>query len=120
MKTLPLILTASLLAGCSAFYKSPVPGTEIRGEIAGVPFSLNSPKQAEMHGVELFIQTATNTFRLVIKDYESKNDPQVIDKASAGRVAEVNATFNGLNSFAEKVTKALAQGTVQGINPIPE
>jgi hypothetical protein len=115
MKTLPLILTASLLAGCSAFYKSPVPGTEIRGEIAGVPFSLNSPKQAEMHGVELFIQTATNTFRLVIKDYESKNDAQVIGKAAAGRVAELDAMFRGISVTAEKI----AAGAASGASPLP-
>lgn len=115
MKTLPLILMASLLAGCSAFYKSPVPGTNIEGKIAGVPFSISSPKQSEMHGVELFIQTATNTFRLTIRDYVSKNDPQVIDKAAAGRVAELDAMFRGISTTAEKI----AAGATSGASPLP-
>lgn len=116
MKTFLLIPILALASGCAMFTpSSPVPSTRINGAIGGIPFSLEAPKQVSAKGIELDMAVATNTFRLRIAELSSLNDPQVIDKASAGRIAETKAMFDGFNGLAGK----LVEGAAKGANPIP-
>jgi hypothetical protein len=116
MKTIACISVVALASGCALFTpSSPVPATRVSGSIGGIPFTLEAPKQVSAKGVELDMTVATNTFRLRIAELSSVNDPQVIDKASAGRIAETKAMFDGFNGLAGK----LVEGAAKGANPIP-
>lgn len=96
--------------GC-ALSKSPVPATRVSGSYAGVPFTLESPKQAEWLGVDVTLTTGTTNFHLHIDSVKALNDPQVIDKASAGRVAEIKAW----SDFADKKVEAAMAGAAKGM-----
>lgn len=121
MKKLNLLLALAsivLIAGCSgcaALTRQPVPATRISGTLGGAPFTLESPKQGEWTGVDLTMSTGVTNFHLHIDSVKAVNDPQVIDKASAGRVAEINAWKDLMATGIEKGGEGIAKGAAKGL-----
>lgn len=110
-KTLLLTLTATLalaVTGCM----NPVPGTRIKGQIGGVPFEVNSPKQTTMKGLMIQHSAGTNHFVLNIAELSSTNDPQVIDKSYAGQAAVLKTIGDIAADVAAKTAAAAAKGVV--------
>jgi hypothetical protein len=75
-----LFLLPLLLAGCVG---SMVPMTKISGTIAGQPFTLQSPKDSELTGLEIIAEGKdtfgnTNTVTLKIQSLKAKMNPDVI------------------------------------------
>lgn len=77
-----------------------------------MPFNITNPQQSGLKGLRLNMHQGTNYFSLEIDEYHSENDPQVIDKASAGRVAEINALGDIAGKIAEKAVAAGAKSVV--------
>ena len=54
-------------------------------------------------------------FSVKFEKWSSTNDPQVIDKASAGRVAEINAYKDLISNAVEAGAAGLAKGAKGGL-----
>ena len=92
-RILPLMLAAVVLAGCSV--GNVVPKTKVSGSIAGKPFSLETPKDNDLVGLQ--IDTETNgTVHLRIEKLTAATNPMVISNAAAGQAAIIGATAEGV------------------------
>ncbi len=97
----------------------PVPGTRIKGQIGGVPFEVNSPKQTTLKGLLIQHHSGTNNFTLNVAELSSTNDPQVIDKAYAGQAAVAKAHYDGATALVEKAVEAGVKVGTKTVVPVP-
>jgi hypothetical protein len=103
MKTTILLAIVALCAGCGSL----VPANTVKIKTPRGSYKLAMPKQFEATNVLAKVET-NGTFVISADYLSSKNDANVIDKASAGRVAELNA----FGELVDKVGGSL--GTLSG------
>ena len=97
------IFPALLLTGCVSGNQA-VPSTEIKGYIAGKPFSFTGPKDVALD--ELTITTTTNgAVTLTVKKLNAQNNPETVSNGYAGQAALVTAGANAVNSGIEAAAK---------------
>ena len=95
IKIINALLAATILtivSGCSA-----VPQTKVHFVIGKTKFDGYFPKQFVATNIVARVNT-NGLAEFTVGYLESKNDPDVIDKASAGRVSEINAYSTLINS----------------------
>lgn len=107
-------LSLALLSGCvtvGCALRSPVPANRITVTTpSGGKYSVETPKNLDAQNFKLRAE-ADGALSVEAERWTSVNDPQVIDKATAGRVAETKALFDGFNGLAGK----LVEGGVKGM-----
>ncbi len=96
-------LTALALAGCVA-----VPKTKITGTIAGQPFSISSPKDSELRGLEV-MAASNGVVTIKIESLSAKMNPDVISTTAAGQAAMING-------IAGMVTNAVSAAVSAGVS----
>ncbi len=106
-----LVVAVLALAGC----KSPVPQNTFKGTLGGKPFEISTKKQTKAEGIHLSYSDGSNVFKLDIDKIEGSNDPQVISKSYAGRVAEINAMRDLVGTAVEGAVKGGAKGMKGGM-----
>lgn len=106
------LFLVTAVTGCQT---SPVPSTKFTGSLGGQPFEFVGHKQTMAKGVKLFMQHGTNTFELHIDELSSQNDPEVISKAAAGRVAELNAMGGLFQSIGGAAGSFAGQAANKGV-----
>lgn len=109
MKYLLLLLVAGLFAGCST-----VPANLITLRTPLGRYTIQAPKNVGIEKFEASVET-NGTLKIKFDKWDSTNDANVIDKASAGRAAEIRAWSDGAGAI---VGQAL-QGIVKGAKPLP-
>ena len=99
------LLAALALTGCVN-----VPKTIISGAINGVPFSLTSPKDSKLTGLEITAQTGglTNYMRISVQSLEAKMNPEVITTTADGQVKLINAVGSEIRSGMAAAAKGAA------------
>lgn len=85
-----------LCAGCLM-----VPKTSITGTLGGQPFSLSSPKDSILVGLEL-TATTNGTMKLQIDQLECRMNPDVVSMTGQAQVNLVNAIVSGVSDAAVK------------------
>lgn len=112
MKNIALALTVCSLisAGC----KSPVPANQISIKAPSGTYDIRTPKNVDIQKLEASVST-NGVFNVKVERWSSTNDPQVIDKSSAGRVAEINAYKDLIGSAVEKGVAGAAKGLKGGL-----
>lgn len=105
MRLFSIVTVCLLLIGCVA-----VPKTTITGTLGGQPFSLSSPKDSTLVGLEL--TAATNgAMKLAIERLECRMNPDVVSMTGAAQVNLVNAIASGVSDAAAKAAvKAVTNG----------
>ena len=99
MKKILLLLPLVSLVGCG------VPRTNLNASIGNTKFQWGCPKQFVATNIVALVNS-NGTASLTIGYVESKNDPAVIDKATAGDVARINALSSLVNSGLDTGIKA--------------
>lgn len=86
-----LITTLTLLTGCVA---QSVPMTRITGTIDGQPFTLNTPKDSKLTGLEITAQSGglTNYCRIRVDALEAHMNPDVITTTGDAQAKLIKAT----------------------------
>lgn len=107
MKNHPLLIlcVCVIVAGCS----SPVPANKISIVAPSGKYEITTPKNVDITKFQATVNS-NGTCSVTFDRWTSTNDPNVIDKATAGRVAEIQAMGNIAATVAEKAI----QGAVQG------
>lgn len=98
------------VAGC----KSPVPANTIRIKSPRGDWSIATPKNVSIEGFRASVDT-NGSCVIDFAKWTSTNDPEVIGKSYAGRVAEVNAWSTLVSGLVE----AGAKGAVKGVKGTP-
>ena len=94
MKALLSVLLCLPLCGCMSIM---VPKTTITGSIAGKPFSLTSPKDSELTGLE--IKSDTNgAVMLKITSLKAHMSPEVITTTGDSQTKMIQAIIQGVIS----------------------
>ena len=100
------IFPALLLTGCVSGNQA-VPSTEIKGYIAGKPFSFTGPKDVALD--ELTIITTTNgAVSIRIKKLNAVNNPDTVAGSYKGQADLVNAGAAAVNTGIEAAAKLTA------------
>lgn len=94
-----LLLAVVALAGCG------VPKTSMHFAIGGTAFTWRCPKQFVATNIAATVCT-NGTATFTVGSVESKNDPDVIDKAAAGDVARIKAWGEAGGNIAAKSIQA--------------
>lgn len=105
-----LALAAALTAGC----RSPVPANQISIQAPSGTYNIRTPKNVDIQKLEASV-TTNGIFSVKVDRWTSTNDPQVIDKASAGRVAEIQAYKDLVGTAVEKGMAGAAKGMKGGL-----
>lgn len=105
-----LALAAALTAGC----RSPVPANQISIKAPSGTYDVRTPKNVDIQKFEANVNTQ-GVFTVKFEKWSSTNDPQVIDKASAGRVAEIQAYKDLVVTAVEKGMAGAAKGMKGGL-----
>lgn len=82
-------LALVLVAGCTVGGASPK--TKVSGSLAGKPFSLETPKDNELTGLDFSCET-NGTVHLRIERLTSSVNPTNVANTAAGQVAIIQAT----------------------------
>lgn len=110
MRLFSIVTVCLLLIGCVA-----VPKTTITGTLGGQPFSLSSPKDSTLVGLEL--TAATNgAMKLAIEQLECRMNPDVVSMTGAAQVNLVNAVAAGV---ADAAGKAAGMAAKTAVAPTP-
>jgi hypothetical protein len=110
MKNL-LLLLPLILCGCSIL-QHPVPANRITIKAPQGSYDISTPKNVSITNFLATVDT-NGLLRISFASWVSVNDPMVIDKATAGQVATINAWSGLLNSAVEKA----AEGAAKGVKP---
>lgn len=105
-----LFILGFLLFMCSGCNGLRLPSNRISGQFGGVPFSIDSQKQLAIEGFAMSVTNSNMVATVKINKLSSTNDPQVIDKASAGRVAELQAIKGIIESGGAAVGNVAGKG----------
>lgn len=105
-----IALAAALTAGC----RSPVPANQITIKAPSGDYRVATPKNVDITKFEATVNTQ-GVFSVKFDRWSSTNDPQVIDKASAGRVAEIQAYKDLIGTAVEAGASGLAKGAKGGL-----
>lgn len=81
MKKLLCILPALALCGCMNLV---IPKTVIKGTINGTPFAISSPKDSELRGLQITVNT-NGDVSVVIDALTTKMNPEVITTTAEGQ-----------------------------------
>ena len=108
-----LFLLPILLCGCSIF-NSPVPANRITIKAPQGSYDILTPKNVNIEKFSATVQT-NGVVNITFDSWNIVNDPMVIDKATAGQVATINAWSGLLNS----AVSAAAAGAAKGVKPGP-
>lgn len=103
---LPLI--ALCCAGCVGLT---VPRTTISGVINGQPFSVSSPKDSKLNGLEIVSQSGglTNFVAVRIQSVETRMNPEVISTTADAEVKMIQAVGSEIRSAAASAATAAAK-----------
>jgi hypothetical protein len=104
MKTKLLLSLCSLvlLTGCIAHS---VPRTKITGSIAGQPFTLEAPKDADLRGLAIIAEN-DGAVSIEIESLVTRMNPEVITTTAEGQVKMISAVGAEI-----RATSALAKPT---------
>lgn len=104
-----LIIALLPLCGCIG---NIVPKTTISGSLGGAPFSITSPKNSELAGLEITnTRSESNSVTSIkIQSLKAAMDPAVITTTGEAQAKIVTAAFDSGAAFAGKVGAAVATG----------
>ncbi len=108
-------LAASLICGCVF-----VPKTKIKGSVAGQPFNIVSPKDSDLKGLEITVQT-NGTCTIKIDELKARMNPDVVGATADGQAKFAESIMNGSAKISGEVTdKAMkAFAAYLGVPPAP-
>lgn len=94
-----LKLALSLMAAlaCAGCMNLIVPKTEIKGSIAGQPFSVVSPKDSTLEGLQISASTNGNV-TVSINSLTAKMNPDVISMTGAAQVQLIDAISSAIQA----------------------
>lgn len=98
-------MAALACAGCANLM---VPRTEIKGSIANQPWSLSSPKDSELTGLQITADTNGNV-AINIQSLKARMNPEVIQMSGQVFVDSINAIGSQIQSAAASGAKAGAK-----------
>jgi hypothetical protein len=93
-----------LLTGCIG---TMVPKTEIKGAIGGQPFSLTSPKDSELLGLEIKADT-NGTVAIKIQSLKATMNPAIITTTAEGQALLIKTGIDAGAAIAGKVAVGAA------------
>ncbi len=99
-----LIGLVGLLAGCSV--NMAIPKTKVTGSLGGQPFSLETPKDNDLVGLDVTCET-NGTVRVHIDKLTARLNPDNVANAGTAQAAIIGAT-------GEAVAKSFAAGAAAG------
>jgi hypothetical protein len=102
MKIKLLAMMAAIAFAGAGCVNLVVPKTVIKGSIAGKPFSLTSPKDSELTGLQITANT-NGEVTITIERLAAKMNPAVISMTGDAQVSIINAV-------GEQVQAAMASG----------
>jgi hypothetical protein len=105
-----LLSTVLLLTGCLG---SMVPMTKITGSIAGQPFTLQSPKDSELTGLEISAEGkdtfgTTNNVTIKIQSLKASMNPAVITMTADGEAKLISTAAQAGAAIAGQAAAAAA------------
>jgi hypothetical protein len=108
-KLLPLLLIA--MTGCVG---SMVPRTKVTGSIAGQPFTLESPKDSELTGLEITSEGkdtfgTTNRVTIKIQSLKARMNPEVITTTADGESKLISTAVQAGAAVAGQAAAAAAK-----------
>ncbi len=98
IRCLGLALGGLLLAGCVA-----VPKTEVSGRIGDQPFKIVSPKDSDLAGLDISVET-NGTVRVHLDKLQARMNPDVVGQTAAGQAQIVSASLSGAGGIAGNIT----------------
>lgn len=101
MKT-PLLIALLGALACAGCANLMVPKTEIKGNIGGHDWSLSSPKDSELTGLQITAET-NGSMSIVIQGLKARMSPEVIQMTG-------DAFVNGINAIGTQVINGVTTG----------
>ena len=101
-----LALLAACCSGCSLLSKPQVPPTQIGFDHTKGTLFVKSPKNVSIG--KMSVTQSNGVFNLVVENYSSTNDNQVISAVVTAQAAVAKANADTINSLASLASQAAA------------
>lgn len=109
MKRLMTVCAALALVAMTGCVGRVMPQTTIKGSIGGKPFSVTTPKDSELAGLEITAQT-NGAVSVKLQSLKAQINPEAVATTGAAQTAIINATADVVSKATEAGMRAAAAG----------